>query len=110
MVVVRRAPDGVTETDRARNAGFAGFRASCDGTDPSSSRVDAIHCVRNRSGESTDMHSNPFRPRSALLAALTLATTAVAAHAADWIVSGNDGSTSASRAATPFWLHRPPTR
>ena len=92
MVVVRRAPDGVTETDRARNAGFAGFRASCDGTDPSSSRVDAIHCVRNRSGESTDMHSNPFRPRSArLLAALTLATTAVAAHAADWIVSGNDG-------------------
>lgn len=38
------------------------------------------------------MHSNPFRPRSArLLAALTLATTAVAAHAADWIVSGNDG-------------------
>ncbi len=38
------------------------------------------------------MHSNPFRLRSArLLAALTLATTAVAVHAADWIVSGNDG-------------------
>ncbi|WP_175924130.1 beta-propeller fold lactonase family protein [Burkholderia latens] len=38
------------------------------------------------------MHSNPIRLRRArLLAALTLATAAVAAHAADWIVSGNDG-------------------
>ncbi|HDR9360126.1 TPA: YncE family protein, partial [Burkholderia vietnamiensis] len=38
------------------------------------------------------MHSKRFPLRRArLLAALTLATTAVAAHAADWIVSGNDG-------------------
>ncbi|HDR8970736.1 YncE family protein [Burkholderia vietnamiensis] len=38
------------------------------------------------------MHSKRFHLRRArLLAALTLATTAVAAHAADWIVSGNDG-------------------
>ncbi|MBY4833759.1 YncE family protein [Burkholderia dolosa] len=38
------------------------------------------------------MHSNPFRFRHArLLAALTLAATATAVHAADWIVSGNDG-------------------